>query len=211
MNGQKHIRLSSNVPVRFFETIDSTSAEVRRAVASGAKPPFWVVGLAQSAGYGRQGRAWAQQVGDFAGTLLVDAGDDRSKLGQLSFVTALSVAAAIDGLLRQEKAGLEAALKWPNDVLLDGAKVSGILLESCGDPKAPFVSIGIGVNILHNPADTPYASTKLCQYGPVPALDEMLEAIDAQFWFHERLWRAVRGLRHYWRSGARAPRALAAP
>jgi BirA family biotin operon repressor/biotin-[acetyl-CoA-carboxylase] ligase len=79
-------------------------------------------------------------------------------------VTAVALAEAIAGLLPD---GIETALKWPNDVLVGDAKVSGILLEAAtaADRMIDWLVIGVGVNVSNCPTDTPYAATSLQRAG----------------------------------------------
>lgn len=125
--------------------MDSTNAEaLRRAPA--LTRPTWVMALRQTAGRGRRGRAWSDPPGNFAATLALPSRDAPARLALRSFVAALALRDALMACT-----GLQGfALKWPNDVLLGGGKLSGILLEG-----APGVlAIGIGVNLrAHPPAD----------------------------------------------------------
>ncbi len=133
---------------RVFAEIDSTNAEAAR-LAPLLAGPTWLLALRQTAGRGRRGRAWADPPGNFAATLVLRTGGDAAAAAQRSFVAALALADA----LTQATARPEAiTLKWPNDVLLNGAKVAGILLETAGQGKALSpVAIGIGVNLAHAP------------------------------------------------------------
>ncbi len=128
---------------RIFETLDSTMDEAarQRAQISG---PTWLLALAQTAPRGRRGREWGQPDGNFSATLIFPTGDDAARRALRSFVAALALWDAL-GLAMGRDAGLE--LKWPNDVLLNGGKVAGILLESDADTLA----IGFGVNLLAVP------------------------------------------------------------
>jgi BirA family biotin operon repressor/biotin-[acetyl-CoA-carboxylase] ligase len=108
----------------------------------------WVLADRQTAGRGRRGRAWddGSAGGNFMASLLVKGG---GALHQLSFVAALALHDALTNMTAPHGAA-RLALKWPNDVLLDGGKVSGILLERAGDALV----IGIGVNLAHHPDGT---------------------------------------------------------
>lgn len=127
-------------------TVDSTNAWVLER-ASGLPDGHWVLADRQTSGRGRRGRAWddgsAGGSGNFMASVLV-TGD--GPLHQLSFVTALAVHDALGQLTAPHGAG-RLALKWPNDVLLDGGKCSGILLERAG----VALVIGIGVNLAQHP------------------------------------------------------------
>ena len=114
-------------------------AEARRRLAT-ASPPLWIVAERQIAGIGRRGRVWRDPEGNYAGTLLLDVPNGPTAMALRSFVAALAVHDAVSDLAGSD--GL--SLKWPNDVLLHGGKLSGILLEAL---DRTTVAIGIGVNL----------------------------------------------------------------
>jgi BirA family biotin operon repressor/biotin-[acetyl-CoA-carboxylase] ligase len=124
--------------------VESTMLEAARQ-APGLSGPTWICALRQTAARGRRGRAWVNPDGNFAATLVMPTSDSPDRRALRSFVAALAlydalvaVSGRVDGL----------ALKWPNDVLLTGGKVAGILLESLGS----HLAIGIGVNLVAAPA-----------------------------------------------------------
>ena len=114
-----------------FDVIDSTNAEAMRRAGAGERGPLWLVAARQSAGRGRQGRNWASDVGNLHATLLISLPVAAVIAAQTSFVAALAVHDLAAGVLG---APGKLALKWPNDVLLDGAKLSGILIETVAQP-----------------------------------------------------------------------------
>ncbi|WP_390263397.1 biotin--[acetyl-CoA-carboxylase] ligase [Halodurantibacterium flavum] len=126
--------------------VDSTMSEAAR-IAPGLRAPTWVLALRQTAGRGRRGRGWVDPEGNFAATLAIPTAEPPAQLALRSFVAALALHETLVTLTGR---GAVFALKWPNDVLLNGAKVSGILLEN--DPRAGVFSIGIGVNLVSAPA-----------------------------------------------------------
>lgn len=126
-----------------LEETASTNAEALRA-----EPPAWILALRQTAGRGRRGRAWAMPAGNFAASLALRPAMPPAEAALYSFVAALAVH---DVLARMTHRRLE--LKWPNDVLLEGGKVAGILLESAGAAgRLERLVVGIGVNLLVAPA-----------------------------------------------------------
>lgn len=137
-----------------MESIDSTNAEaVRRA--PDLTGPCWFVAHAQTAGRGRRARAWASPRGNLYATLLLFPTEPPQTVALRSFVAALALRDALLGI------GVppgDLALKWPNDVLLGGGKVAGILLESQsaastvpGGTRVSALAIGIGVNLIGHP------------------------------------------------------------
>lgn len=106
--------------------------------------PAWVLGLEQTAGRGRRARAWASPRGNFHGSLLLTPTEPPATIALRSFAAALALRDAFQALTGAPEAF---ALKWPNDVLCNGAKIAGILLEA----NLPCLAIGIGVNLIAAP------------------------------------------------------------
>lgn len=131
---------------RVLAQVDSTNAEAAR-IAPDLTGPEWILGLQQTAGRGRRGRAWHGPLGNFSGSLVLRPSETPDQVALRSFVAALALFDAIE-TLTGTAAGL--ALKWPNDVLLNGGKVAGILLEGLGGPGG-HLAIGIGVNLIAAP------------------------------------------------------------
>ena len=127
--------------------VDSTNEEARRRI--GAPRPLWIAAHRQTAGRGRQGRAWTSPPGNLAATLLIARDDPPGELAKLSFHASLAVADLFAHFAPQATV----ATKWPNDALLNGKKAAGILLESFGPAagRKANLAIGIGVNLAHHP------------------------------------------------------------
>ncbi len=126
-----------------FESIDSTLSEAARR-APDLTGPLWILAEEQTAARGRRGRSWATPKGNFAGTLIMRRAEAPGVAALRSFVASLALRRAFVRVTGDEG---PFALKWPNDVLLNGGKVAGILLETIGD----HLAIGIGVNLAHAP------------------------------------------------------------
>lgn len=131
-------------PVAVLPCVDSTNAEALKRVAGASTLPFIVLAERQTSGRGRRGRSWLSPFGEnlyYSLVLRVEGGV--RQLEGLSLVVGLALLQAIRG------AGISGAgLKWPNDVLVDGRKIAGILLELSGDPAdVCHVVIGIGLNV----------------------------------------------------------------
>jgi BirA family biotin operon repressor/biotin-[acetyl-CoA-carboxylase] ligase len=130
-------------------SVDSTNAEAARRAATLAGPE-WILALEQTAARGRRGRAWANPPGNFAATLAMRPNEAPDRVALRSFVAALALHDAVSAAVGRAD-GL--ALKWPNDVLLNGGKLAGILLESAGAGKGlSHFAIGIGVNLVAAPS-----------------------------------------------------------
>ncbi|WP_309666343.1 biotin--[acetyl-CoA-carboxylase] ligase [Tabrizicola sp.] len=125
--------------------IDSTNAEGFRR----GNGPVWILAGLQTAGRGRRARPWVSPRGNFHATLVMHPVEAPEVVALRSFVAALALREA---LLAVSGLSGSLALKWPNDVLLNGGKVAGILLESTGlGTKKPTLCIGIGVNLIAAP------------------------------------------------------------
>ncbi|APE43134.1 biotin--[acetyl-CoA-carboxylase] ligase [Sulfitobacter alexandrii] len=127
-----------------LDSVDSTLAEAARRLSAGASAE-WILALEQTAARGRRGRSWSTPRGNFAATLILPCSEPPARAALRSFVSSLALYRAFE-----EVTGLPGsfALKWPNDVLLNGGKVAGILLEASGST----LLIGIGVNLANAPA-----------------------------------------------------------
>lgn len=133
-----------------FDTIDSTNAEATRQIEAGVELPLWIMTRQQTAGKGRRGNTWRDGSGNFAATYVMKTEGDPVKAAQRSFVAALSLRDTLVSLTGREDV---ISLKWPNDVLLRGRKLAGILLES--HRNATVLAIGIGVNLNEAPKPEP--------------------------------------------------------
>lgn len=130
------------------DALDSTNAEALRRAAQGETGPLWILARRQLAGRGRRGRTWASPPGNFAASLLFAPPGGPAAAAMRSFVAALALRDALASCTGQPA---RFSMKWPNDVLLDGAKLAGILLETCGVPDRPALAIGFGVNLAAAP------------------------------------------------------------
>lgn len=174
-----------------FREIDSTNEEARRQAAAGARGPLWIRAETQSAGRGRRGRSWTSEPGNLFATLLAAPGCALPRAAEISFVAGLAVhdaaCAAAPALADR------LSLKWPNDLLLDGAKVSGILIETAAGPgghdeRDPLLAVGIGVNLASHPQDVPYPAGDLAQAGVRIAARDFLARLAAAMQARMRQW-----------------------
>jgi BirA family biotin operon repressor/biotin-[acetyl-CoA-carboxylase] ligase len=154
--------------------LDSTNSEARRLAQAGETGPLWITAERQTAGRGRRGRAWDSCQGNLAATLLLRPEAPAAIIGQLSFVAAL--AAAEMAAHFAPRAAI--TVKWPNDVLAEGRKLAGILLEA----GPGWLAIGIGVNLASFPQGTEFPATSLAQLGIAPpSPDAALTVLAARF------------------------------
>lgn len=144
-----------------LDEVDSTMAEAAR-LAPSIDGPVWIMARRQTAPRGRRGRVWAQPAGNLAATLVYKPWATPHEAAKRSFLAANALFETLALFVGRERL----ALKWPNDVLLDGGKVAGILLESAGGSAQGIVNwlaVGVGVNIASVPADVtgPFAPVSL--------------------------------------------------
>lgn len=158
-----------------FESLDSTNEQARGLAKDGALDGTVIWAKSQTAGRGRQGREWQSPEGNLYCSIVVRPEVPAADAAQLSFVTALALGQAVSGLLPD---GVEMRYKWPNDLLLDGRKAAGILLESSGGAAGglDWLVIGAGLNVEECPDVTDgYPATSLREAGVRPvALDDIL-------------------------------------
>jgi len=138
-------RWPAGVGREILDTVDSTNAEALRRADAGEAGPLWLLARRQTAARGRRGRAWASPEGNFAASFLLRT---PGQPALRSFVAALGLHDAMVALTGRAELF---ALKWPNDVLLSGGKLAGILLETGAHGT---LVVGIGVNL----ADAPDAA-----------------------------------------------------
>lgn len=131
-----------------LETVDSTNACAAR-IAPQTDCPTWILAAEQTGGRGRRGRPWSSPRGNFYATLLLQPTEPAEQVALRSFAAALALRDACASVTGTD-AGL--TLKWPNDVLLNGGKLAGILLESSGaGGRVLHLAIGTGVNLIAAP------------------------------------------------------------
>lgn len=156
--------MAAPVRIETLETVDSTNAECFRRADAGDLGRLWVRAVRQSAGRGRQGRAWVSEPGNLYASLLLRDPAPPERLGQLPLVVALAVHDAVAVVLAPPLRP-DLTIKWPNDLLLAGAKVAGILIEGRFGNGGQQVVVGIGVNCTHHPDASLYPTTSLAAAG----------------------------------------------
>lgn len=179
--------------VLILDETDSTNAEARRRAEAGEVGPLWITARRQTAGRGRRGRKWESEGGNLASTLLLLTRKSPAEAAQLTFAASLAVADLLD---RYVPSAL-VTIKWPNDVLLDGRKTSGILIESGPAPSGGlWLAVGIGVNLAQAPGETERPATCIAEHlahGVVsaPAVDEAARVLAETFGVWLDRWTAL--------------------
>lgn len=179
--------IRTGVKLLTLDETPSTNVRGLEEARSGERGPLWIVAKTQTAGRGRRGRRWVSKPGNLYATLLVTDPAPGSHVAQLSFVAALAVHDAVAETAAM--LGPRLSLKWPNDVLCGGAKISGILLEGEGSA----VVLGIGVNCLHHPAETEYPATDLSAAGAHVTAEGLFTALSGAMVARIAQWRRGEG------------------
>ena len=171
-----------------LDTVGSTMEEARRLAEEGAEEGTLVWAQEQTGGRGRLGRGWHSPRGNLYFTLILRPEAPIAEAAQLSFVAAVAMGEAIGTV----SPPIEVTYKWPNDVLLQGSKVAGILLESRAAPDGTldYLLLGCGVNVAHFPQDLNLTATSM-HYEGVPrdvSAADLLEAFSRHFLSRVSRW-----------------------
>ena len=166
----------------------STNVEALRAARDGDPGRLWVTATRQTAGRGRRGRTWVSEQGNLYASLLLVDPCAPGRLGDLPMVCCVALADAVEATTG--RLGW-VSLKWPNDLLVDGAKISGILLESEARADGRLVvAAGFGVNCSHHPGDAAYATIDLAALGYRVTPDDLFDRLAAAMASRLHEWQA---------------------
>jgi BirA family biotin operon repressor/biotin-[acetyl-CoA-carboxylase] ligase len=169
-----------------LDSVGSTNEEAKTLAQSGAEAGTVVWAREQLAGRGRHGRTWSSPRGNLYLSILQRPDCGPAEAPQMGFVTGVALADAITRL-----SDVPVALKWPNDLTIEGKKASGILLESAADAngRLAWLVIGTGVNVELFPDDLPDV-TSLRAMGAAITVEDLLSSFLERFFFHAEQWRA---------------------
>ncbi|MFS0656962.1 biotin--[acetyl-CoA-carboxylase] ligase [Bacillus sp. 179-C3.3 HS] len=163
-----------------YDVIDSTNNEAKRLIQQGEELPFAVYAKQQTEGRGRLGRPWQTPAGNVAVTMAIKQPQDLSTQSTIAPMTALAI---YDVLLPLMKETDRLAIKWPNDMLVNEAKVSGTLIEA--DRSAIY--IGVGINVKTKPEHVPYKTICLSELTDVSA-DQLVDHLTVAFQKYYTRW-----------------------
>ncbi|EIC86388.1 biotin--[acetyl-CoA-carboxylase] ligase [Serratia sp. M24T3] len=166
--------------ITFYKEIDSTNSEAKRLVDAGKAPGFAIAAERQTAGRGRFDRVWQTPAGNLALTFAIPAPLSRADLPTLALMTGLALHDILQSLM-QDSAKVQ--IKWPNDMLVNGHKVSGTLIELVGK----VLYIGIGVNLVSRPENVPYETFSLADKVKI-SLEELAQALTQCWNMHLNQW-----------------------
>jgi BirA family biotin operon repressor/biotin-[acetyl-CoA-carboxylase] ligase len=173
-----------------YRELGSTNSEALDLARQGERGPLWVVAERQTGGRGRRGRVWVSQPGNLFASLLLTSPAPTAKLPQLSLVAALAVHDAVTELATALCSPIK--IKWPNDLLLGGAKLGGILVEGESAHEGA-VAIGIGVNCVSHPTGTALAATDLRAAGFSITPGRLVGALSARMFVRLEQWNRGEG------------------
>jgi len=174
--------LPEGITLHSYDCLESTNNEALRLIASGnVSEGTVVVAGRQSAGRGRRGTTWESPAGGLYTTLLTKIFDFQVA-GQLAYVASLAVRDAVSA-----HAGTTATIccKWPNDLLLNGKKISGILIEALND----FYAVGIGINLTFVPSAVADNAISLADIDQLVEPSEILTSVISSFGHWNKVWR----------------------
>lgn len=161
--------------------------EARQQLLSGTPAPFWLMAESQSGGRGRHGRTWSSPPGNLYCTLALAEPCQPARGAELGFVAGVALHEAVRAATGLQHPDL--AIKWPNDLLLEGAKVAGLLLEGTMINGRFHVLIGFGVNIASAPQDVPYQARSLVFHAAGLTSGQVLAHLSAAWVVEIARWR----------------------
>ena len=169
-----------------LERVGSTNDEVASRAEAGTREGLLVWAQRQTKGRGRQGRQWESPPGNLYCSLLLRPEVAPAAAAELGFVAGVAVRECVAGLI---PSGQEVSCKWPNDVLVGGAKIAGILLEATVTERATRVIVGVGINLINHPPDTSYPATDLLsQTGETMEPAEVLRRLADSLLRWRKIW-----------------------
>ncbi len=161
-NAGQHNDLPAFFHLIAMDEVASTNDEALALASGGAHEGTLITARRQTKGRGRRGRTWQSDEGNLFLSLILKPEGGPVAAQAVSFAAALAINDAISGLMGQD-AGI--SLKWPNDVLIGGRKASGLMIERAGVPSEDTLILGVGINLVSHPTDTPYPATDLAAEG----------------------------------------------
>lgn len=179
--------MSINWSIDTHETVSSTQDIIKTRAEDGQPEGMVVQALEQTEGYGRHAREWVSEPGNLYLSLLLRPSCGVQEIGQLSLMAGLAAAQTIQGFMDEPD---KLRLKWPNDVLIEGKKCAGLILETGlgADQSLEWVALGIGINLSAAPAEI---GTHIEAYSDKPpTLDRLRHALLKEIATLYELWQA---------------------
>lgn len=184
--------LAAGTRLAYFDSVGSTNTEAQIAARAGESGPTWFVTTEQIAGKGRRDRVWIAPRGNLACSILQTIDAAPGVAATLGFVAGLAEVRALDAV--SGASGPDYRLKWPNDVLVDGAKLTGINLEAEAVPGGKLaIWAGLGTNIVAAPEGTPFRVVSLASLGVKTDAAQLFAALSDQWCELFAMWDEGRG------------------
>ena len=183
---QDDIKLPDFINVIKKESTGSTNEDIALLAKQGIAPWTVVQALVQTSGRGRHGKTWDSQIGNLFMSLLLQPTVNRVRWGELSLLSAIAVASVLSDYVDNQTI----EVKWPNDVLINGKKIAGILLEVADFCiEEPSVIVGVGINISNVPEKFEYPVTCIDDYKTgQTSVDAVLISLLHHFVYWFQIW-----------------------
>ncbi|WCM29621.1 biotin--[acetyl-CoA-carboxylase] ligase [Sphingomonas sp. QA11] len=170
------------------EETGSTNSDAIELLRGAASSPTLIWAKRQTAGRGRNKRNWISPEGNIYWTMLIDITDEIHPYTGLVFVSSLAVWMTARAVVSPEAA---VQIKWPNDTLIEGRKVSGVLIETAHASNRLWAAVGIGINVNSHPeTGTMYPATDLRAEGATAQRNQVLGILTGNFLDCLEMWRA---------------------
>ncbi len=182
-----------------LDEIDSTNSEALRIARTCPSENYVIWAKNQTKSRGRNGKIWYSNLGNLHVSILLRHNINLAYIPQLSFIVSIAVYKTINSLASKSKNSIQ--LKWPNDILVNAKKISGILLESISLNNNNYLVIGIGININTNPINIGQVATNLSNENiEIRSLEEMLNLLMINFEKYFAQWKkeGFNKIRQYW-------------
>ncbi len=165
-----------------FESLESTNLQAKKLAAMGEYGPMVIYTKDQTGGRGRNGRTWLSSKDTLTATILLSSAAPKSNIAQLAFVMAIAAHKTVCDLIEPSKVKT-VGLKWPNDLLVQGRKLAGILIETCPvkNHHQSVLAVGIGMNVKSAPTDEDFTAISLSQLGVDVDIELVLTSLVANF------------------------------
>jgi BirA family biotin operon repressor/biotin-[acetyl-CoA-carboxylase] ligase len=175
--------------LEYFDEIGSTNTEAMARIQAGETGPLWLVTTLQTAGSGRRNRPWVAPRGNLAATITEVIAVAPAQAATLGFAAGVAVAESLQSL------GVTTELKWPNDVLLKGAKLCGISVqaENAGEGRLAMI-VGIGINVVAAPEGLPHPVASLAAAGSRITAETLFATLSDHWADTRSLWDQGRGM-----------------
>ncbi len=148
-----------------YDVLGSTNMEAKNLIKHNINGNHIIWAISQTNGYGKMSRKWESVSGDLTFSLIIEHDYPAMLIYNLIFIAAISLREVIGNIFEGQKITKDIRIKWPNDIMVDGEKIAGIMIENLKSPLGKnFAVIGIGLNILSSPANSNLVFTSLNEY-----------------------------------------------